>query len=143
MELYRHYGNVRFATLTLFSGVVGGLLAISYGLSGSLPKNTRILLDVGGLLATGTFWVMEISAVLVWLHCVRRAAELEINHLGFRILSTMRDAPRFRILPTTVAVSAFYLAAAIFWAVTIRQHRLEPDRITSPAKPTPAVSANP
>jgi hypothetical protein len=95
MELIRYYGNIRFATLTLFAAVVAGLLAISYTSGTLLPKTIKTLLEVGGLVATAAFWIMELSAVFVWIHCARRASELETAHLQFRILSTMRGAPRF------------------------------------------------
>ena len=119
MELIRYYGNVRFATLTLFAAVVGGLLAISYASSTPLPKAIKTLLEVGGVIVTAVFWIMELSAVFVWIHFAQRAAELESTHLEFRILSTMRGAPRFHFLPTTYAVSALYLASLLFWIYTL------------------------
>ncbi len=120
MELLRHYGNVRFATLTLFSAVVAGLLAISYGSSTNVPKTIKLFLEVGGLIATIVFWIMEVVAALIGRHCMRRAAELE-GHLGFRILSTMRGAPRFHWLPTTYVVSVLYLASLGFWVYSLTQ----------------------
>ena len=121
MELIRYYGNIRFATLTLFAAAVAGLLAISYASSTAPPKNIKTLLGVGGLVATAAFWIMELSALFVWIHCARRASKLETEHLHFHILSTMRGAPRFYFLPTTYAVSGLYLASLLFWVYTLTQ----------------------
>lgn len=119
MELYRYYGNVRFATLTLFAAIVAGLFIASYGSNPALPQTLKMHLQIGDAIATATFWIMELSAVFVWLHCTRRAVELENIDLKFRILSTMRGAPRFYFLPTTYAVSGFYFASLLFWILAL------------------------
>lgn len=115
MALIRHYGNVRFATLTLAVAICGGLLAILFGEHVCLPKRIITALPLVGALATGVCWIIEVSAALAWRHCAQRAAKLEGGQIGFRIHSTMPGAPTFNLLPTTYMVSVLYLTTIGFW----------------------------
>jgi hypothetical protein len=116
LALIRHYGNVRFATLTLGVAICGGLLAILFGDGTSLPRQIATALPLIGAVATGVCWITEVSAALAWRHCAQRAARIEGGQVGFKIHSTMPGAPNFNWLPTTYCVSILYVVVIGFWA---------------------------
>lgn len=118
MQMLRFYGNMRFALLTVFAALTGGLLAFlgkAETASSAVPLQA---MRIGGLIVALVCWVGEVSAVFVWSHFAKRAAALE-DVLGYRMYSTMPGAPHFRFLPTTYAVWLLYLLVGVFWLVTI------------------------
>ena len=115
----RHYGNMRFAQLTIFIAITAALLRFLFGSNSSLPCTTKQLLTWGGLVITVTFLIMEITCTYLWTRFAKRAAELETK-LGYRQYSTLPGAPNFRtIRPSTWAIGFFFLFALTFWLVAI------------------------
>ncbi len=64
-EVARHYGNLRFAMFTVFSAVVGGLLAFPFSAAGSAflsvpdAAHHRWMLGLAGLALSGFFVAAE------------------------------------------------------------------------------------
>jgi hypothetical protein len=112
LQTLRFYGNLRFAVLTVFSGLTGGLFTIFYRQGPTTPFN--VALAFGGVLVALTFWTAELSAAYVARHFMKRAAEIE-HQIGFKGWSTLPGAPAFRALPTTVVLALFYISVLLFW----------------------------
>jgi hypothetical protein len=113
MQMLRFYGNMRFAVLTVFAALTGGLVAFL----GKAAVPLQVM-RIGGLIVVLVCWIGEISAVFVWGHFAKRAAKLE-ESLDYQMYSTMPGAPHFRFLPTTYAIWLLYLLVALFWLVTM------------------------
>ena len=114
-EALRHYSALRFAILTVFFALVGGLISISFS-----PSNTNqfviISTRVGGLLGTLAFWVFEYRLEIYMSHFEHRAKELE-EALGYNIY-TGRKQGGFRFISTPLAIRGLYSAVIIFWIVS-------------------------
>jgi hypothetical protein len=111
----RHYGNLRFAQLTIFIASTAALLNAT--LTSSLPFTTesRFLLKIGGVITTIVFWVIEERAADYWHHFRRRAVELE-KQLGYQQYTTR---PTRTFITATNAVRLFYASILVFWIITI------------------------
>jgi hypothetical protein len=111
----RHYSALRFAILTVFFALVGGLISISFS-----PSNTNqfvmISTRIGGLVETLAFWVFEYRLEIYMRHFEHRAKELE-KALGYNIY-TGRKQGGFRFISTPLAIRGLYLAVIIFWVVS-------------------------
>jgi len=114
----RQYGNMRFAQLTLFIAMTGGLLAALFTSNPPLSSLARFLLKIGGLIITVVFWIMEERAVDYWYHFRRRAVDLE-KQLGYQQYLT---GPERSIVTATNAVRVLYLFMFLFWVVTLILH---------------------
>lgn len=127
MEYMRFYGNVRFATLTVFAALTGGILTFIFKGDSNLTPLLQFVFKIIGIFGTCTFWVAEVSAVILWLHFTVRAVALE-KRLSYQIFSTMRGAPRFWFMPTTYSVSFLYFSVLVFWLLSIifSEHFIEP-----------------
>lgn len=127
MQYMRFYGNVCFATLTIFAALTGGILTFVFKGDPKLTPSLQFALKIGGILVTLTFWVAEVSAVILWRHFAARAVALE-KLLSYQIFRTMRGAPRFWFMPTTYSVSFLYLSVLVFCLLSIifSAHFIEP-----------------
>ena len=114
----RHYGNMRFAQLTIFIAITGALLKFRFESNSSLPCVIKQLVALGGLIISVVFLIMEISSSYLWAHFARRAAELE-TRLGYYQYSTLLGAPKFNVRPSTWAIGILFLFVLFFWAVVI------------------------
>jgi hypothetical protein len=75
----------------------------------------RLVLKIGGLLATLLFWVHQERTMAYWNHFVQRAADLE-KELGFKQYSTR---PRAGILSSFKAMRLLFIVLALFWIVAL------------------------
>jgi hypothetical protein len=117
-ENMRHYANMRFAQLTVFSALEGALVSLGKGCFTLAPKAPEaygfLALSLVGLLIAVVFLVMEERAADYWHHFRRRAVELE-GQLGYRQFT---DRPLGKLkgtLTATNAVRALYIVAILFW----------------------------
>lgn len=111
----RHFMTLRFAQLTVFLALTGFLLNVSLGDGGGMSTGARVLLKIGGLLATLLFYVHQERTMVYWNHFVRRAAEME-EELGFRQYSTR---PRAGIVSSFNAMRLFFVVLALFWIAAL------------------------
>ena len=73
----RHYANMRFAQLTLYSALTAGLVTVVFTVDPALDDNLRLGLKIIGAFAAAAFGVMEERAADYWHHFRRRAVEIE------------------------------------------------------------------
>lgn len=107
----RHYGNMRFAQLTLFVAVSGGLLAAVFGRESGLSVCQKMVVEFLGLLLTCAFWAMEESASQRWKRYYDRATQLEKE-----LASNQYTPPKPDTEPSaTWAVRFIYLVVALVW----------------------------
>lgn len=107
----RHYGNVRFAQLTLFSAITAGLAKVALENAAQWPQSLRITLCVAGILVALSFWTMEERAADYWHHFRRRADKLETTVLQYQQYSTKKG----KILSATNAARFLFLLAVAAW----------------------------
>jgi len=107
----RHWSTLRFAQLTIYIALMGGLLNIIYGKSGSLSIQAGILLKIAGLLLTLLFWNLQERTMLYWYNFVRRAAELE-ETLGF---SQYSNRPKAGVFSSRNAMRLLFFVMALLW----------------------------
>lgn len=118
MQYLRFLGNLRFAGLTVFIAITAGLLTLIFKSEPLLKPLTILVLKIGGVLATLTFWIAELSVVYQWRQFVVRAVELE-QKLNYKVFSRLRGAPKFRFMPTSYFVSLLYCSIIAFWLTAI------------------------
>ncbi|MDW8305432.1 MAG: hypothetical protein RML33_11425, partial [Acidobacteriota bacterium] len=114
-QAMRHYSALRFAILTVFFALVGGLITISFD---ALSANQFMIVAtrVGGLIGTLAFLVFEYRLEVYMSHFENRAAELE-KALGYNIY-TGRKQGGVRFISTPLAIRLLYFAVIIFWIVS-------------------------
>lgn len=108
----RHFGNMRFANLTLLLAFTGGLLSVFT--NGSTSPNSRAanMLKVAGAVLAFCVFVMEWRTTAWWAGCHRRVVNLE-QTLGCKQYTGARPPKVF--LSQTNAVRAIYAAVIVFW----------------------------
>lgn len=112
----RLFQTVRFAQLTIFMALTGGLLAVTFSkIAAPTEPLAAAMLKVGGILVTLLFWVLHERTMLYWRHFVARASELEAE-LGFRQYSSR---PPAGLISGNNTMRALYVAMAVFWVVAL------------------------
>lgn len=113
----RHYSALRFAILTVFFAVTGGLTALAFGSGSQQPGQfLSIAVAIGGLLSVFVFWTFETRLIAYMHYFEGRAAELE-RQLGYQIYSG-RPRSKLSFVRTPVATRLLYVVVAIFWALS-------------------------
>lgn len=107
----RQYGNMRFAQLTLFVAVTGGLLAAIFSKDSSLSQCQRLGAEMLGLFLTVAFWVMEEKSTSWWNQYYQRAVHVEAE-LGMAQYSAR--AP-MTIVSATYAVRFLFAITVTIW----------------------------
>jgi hypothetical protein len=112
-ENLRHYANMRFKQLTLFSVLTGVILgALTKGDWGGC--GSVMILKIIGICIVITFGIMEERAADYWHAFVRRAVEIE-KEIGYRQYS---GRPGGRFITATNATRFLYIVTFIFWIVS-------------------------
>jgi hypothetical protein len=112
----RHHSNLRFAQLTLFVAVTGGLIGVIFAKSPALAVAPKTGLKLFGLVATLAFFIMEERTALFWRCFRRRAVHLE-GLLGDRQYTD--QPPRRKLITAHNAARLLYISAAAFWIITL------------------------
>ena len=115
-ENMRHYGNMRFAQLTLFTALTAGLLGAAASPPDDMPW-LRLLLAVAGAVSALAFWVMELRSSEYWRSFHDRAKELE-EGLGYKQFRSGPGRPSGG-LSASRAVGALYWLAVAMWLVIL------------------------
>jgi hypothetical protein len=111
----RHFQTIRFAQLTIFIALTGGLLNVLFGRAATLPLWGSIIIRIAGLLISLLYWVLQERTMLYWRHFIHRAAELE-KLLGYKQYSTR---PRAGLFTGTNAMRLFFLVITLFWVSSL------------------------
>jgi len=111
----RHHGTLRFAQLTLFVAITGGLL------NGFFAQNTpgrhgKLVLELLGLVAALAFFIIEVRTARYWLHYRSRAEYLEAR-LGYEQYSTLPKG-KWKLTAQN-ATRALYLVTILFWIAAL------------------------
>lgn len=111
----RHYANMRFAQLTIFVALTGGLIMVVF--SKDVPDSplAKVVLKLTGIFIAVMFWIMEERAADYWHHFRKRAVELE-DLLGYR---QYKDRPTGKFLTATNASRAIYAGVIVFWITAL------------------------
>jgi|GEM_PF-2850482 len=109
----RAYATLRFAQLTLFIAVSAGILSALVTKDTLAPKT---ILKIGGLIVALIFFIFEERSTGFWGHYKDRAKELEeVMHCS----QYKRDVKHWMPISATWAARLLFLAAALFWAVSL------------------------
>jgi hypothetical protein len=112
----RHYGNLRFAQLTLFAAITAGLVKVAIENAHEWPVPLRTALYTAGALVAASFWVMEERGADYWHHFRRRADKIE-PFLHFGQYSTKKP----KVVSATNAVRFLFIMAILAWVASIVQ----------------------
>jgi hypothetical protein len=107
----RHYGNMRFAQLTLYFALTAGLVTALFTVDPPLSVSMRLVLKIIGALASASFGVMEERAADYWHHFRRRAVEIE-KSLGYKQYT---DSPTAKLLSATNASRLMVWGGVPLW----------------------------
>ena len=112
---FRHYSNLRFAILTLFSGASAGLLASAFGdvLKNASPDLRYVLRIVGFVLSIG-FLAAEFS-IASYIHLLFELGRNYPN--GF--LNKLASAAWFQRLVLRYVYRLLYAGVAALWCWTL------------------------
>lgn len=111
----RQYGNMRFAQLTLFVAVTGGLLAALFSKDSSLSQCQRWGVEALGLVLTAAFWVMEERSTDWWNRYFNRALHIEAE-LGMGQYSGRKAKT---LISATQAVRMVFTITTLVWFVLL------------------------
>lgn len=115
-ENMRHYGNMRFAQLTLYVVITAAQLSILF--NSDLTKPSFLickLLELGGIIVTIVFFIMEERAVTYWDNYRIRGVDLE-SELGYQQFT---NQPKRKMWTATNAVRGLFACIFIFWVAVI------------------------
>ena len=108
---FRHYSALRFAILTVYFAVVGGLASVAFGIVKASPGVVTLLAKASGLITTLAFFAFEIILERFLVHFSKVATQLE-KALGYTQLSTK---PRSSVLRTRNATWTLFILLIVFW----------------------------
>ncbi len=107
----RHWSNLRFAQLTVYIAVSGGLTAILFNSAFILAEPFRLIIASAGVITTIVFWITEERTMAYWRNFIERAAALE-PALGYRQYSTR---PPGKLISSANAIRVLFVLLFIFW----------------------------
>lgn len=109
----RHYGNMRFAQLTLYFAFNAGLVAAVFTSDPPLSDGVRLVLKIVGAIAAFGFGVMEERAADYW-HGFRRRAEALDDVLGY---AQYRSREAKRLITATNAARSMVWGGVPLWCL--------------------------
>ena len=121
----RHYSNLRFAQLTIFIAIIGGLFAVlSSQNSGSAIIPIHAFQAIG-ILITFAFWIMEERIKRYWDYHRKCAEEIEDRlDLDFH---QYKGRPKYRLISGRTAARMLFIGIILFWSTaTIWYGSFEP-----------------
>jgi hypothetical protein len=114
----RHYGNMRFAQLTIFVSLTSGFIILLFK---DLSSFDKTFIKGSATFFTILFGIMEERAADFYHHFRKRAKELEYL-LGYR---QYKDLKSKNLFSATNASSLFYFAVLCFWESNFLFDRLK------------------
>ncbi len=111
----RHWGNMRFAQLTVFIALTAGMFAAVYHQDFAQSGLPELMVKIGGCAVAVIFWRMDERVVQYWCSAKARAIQLE-DTLGY---GQYRSAPPRGFFCSGNAVRALFLMQLLFWIMSI------------------------
>jgi hypothetical protein len=114
----RHYSNLRFAVLSVFFAVLGGLVSVAFGIveiKSPTSPDIAFWARGAGLLITFVFFSFEIQCAGNLRHFRRVAIELETK-LGYRQFRTRKSG---RVPRAVYFTGVMYFLLITFWIFSI------------------------
>jgi hypothetical protein len=112
---FRHYSALRFAILTVFFAVTGGLASVAFGFAQNVPPTISFAAKIGGFLISIMFFMFEIILQSYLHHFGNTFRKLE-KSLGYSHMSTR---PHSRIIRTQNATYGFFICVIAFWTYAL------------------------
>jgi len=113
----RHYGNLRFAVLSIFFAVMAGVGFVAFG-EGQFNEHAAKVARVGGFFVAAVFWLWEERVSQNFAHYAKVAVELE-RHLRYTQYTT-RPPPSRIFLEGNIAIPRlFFLLLALLWLYAV------------------------
>ena len=115
-QYLRHYSNLRFAAISVFFFVIGGIATFAFDNN----QHTQYAITVArfaGLLSTLVFWSFEERISQSYIHFNRTASEIE-QRLGYKQIST-RPRGGIPILAAYQTSRVFYIILTTFWSYIV------------------------
>jgi hypothetical protein len=110
-ENLRHWGNLRFHSLTVFIAVMGGLFALLSQSGLIISSIMLIVLKFMGVVIVIIFWIMDERIFLYWSSGIERIRLLE-KELDFRQFSNF---PHRGFITSRNAVRLLFMVFCVFW----------------------------
>jgi membrane associated rhomboid family serine protease len=83
-ENIRHWQSMRFISMTVFIGIMAGLLAALFQWTGTTPSLGRVFLRIVGVVVVViAFWIMDERIVWYWQCFLYRAITLVFIFMGW------------------------------------------------------------
>lgn len=114
----RHYGNLRFAMFTVFTAILGGLIAVELGGVGPLPDGPRVCwFRIASVVLTTLFALAEWRVAELVVFYQEEAARFT-EHFGVLRLPLPPWHFVWKWLARAVMLAPFVLAV-LFWIVSL------------------------
>jgi hypothetical protein len=111
----RHYGNIRFAQLTLYFALNAGLFTAAFGTAPPAPDRVRLAAKIVGVIAAIAFATMEERASQYWRRLQVRAKAIE-KVLGYE---QHRRRPEATVFSATNATRLLLLTGLVLWGFAL------------------------
>jgi hypothetical protein len=112
----RHYSNLRFANLTLYTAISGALLSVAYESLSEAGKGLGVgALAIFGILAGILLWVNESRIQAYWYAFLGRGREIEIE-LGSKQYT---QAPKKSLISSRNAARSYFVLVSILWIAIV------------------------
>ena len=111
----RHFQTIRFAQMTIFIAITGGILNILFGRTEPLSAYATIVIKLSGFLISVLYMILHERTMLYWRHFVKRSAQIE-EKLGYKQYSSRPPAGFFS---GTNTMRMFYIVITLFWLAAL------------------------
>lgn len=112
----RHYGNMRFAQLTIFIALTGGLIVFVFTKLYPVSQLEIIIaFEVLGIFISIMFLIIERSSTMKWIGFKERSNDLE-KLLNYRQLTEPTYRGKWN---ATRAIKSLYKGVIVFWSVAL------------------------
>jgi hypothetical protein len=113
----RHYGNLRFAILSIFFAVMAGVGFVAFG-EGQFDAHAAKTARIAGFFVAGVFWLWEERVSMFYAHYTKVAVDLE-RHLGYTQYTTRPPPPRYLLEGNIAIPRLFFLVLMLFWVYAV------------------------
>lgn len=113
---FRHYSALRFAVLTVYFGITGGLATVAFGVAQVSNPSLQVFAKVAGAVVGLAFFLLEVLIERYLRFFVARASELE-SELGYKLFSGRPAQPW--PLQTRVATWGLFILIIGSWVYAL------------------------
>jgi hypothetical protein len=112
---FRHFSGLRFAIMSVYVGVVGGLGAVALKLVQSATDQASLWSAVSAVMVTIAFFIIECVCERNRHYYFSSLKALE-EPLGYE---TARRHPKWSVVQARYVIAALYLSSLAFWVDTV------------------------